>query len=158
MVKKLMVFPSSSGAVASGHWCRLWTCPSFCWPGESQSFAMFLSAFNTPIQREEPAEKMQPRWIGCPPRLLASRAAFWATSLLPLASANVVARLLFSWWSSKGWSGWRKEKLQPDGGFYCRNWDCETWGRNFLIIIFCSNRNLTTFWKFKLSPNFVSLF
>ncbi|TRZ23187.1 hypothetical protein HGM15179_003888 [Zosterops borbonicus] len=50
---------------------------------------------------ESVAKKVQPKWIGHPPKLLASKAASQATSLLPLAMANMIGRLLFSF-SSQG--------------------------------------------------------
>lgn len=80
----------------------------FCRPGESQlvlqqnvpkHYHILVCILDTLF--ESVAKKVQPKWIGHPPKLLASKAASQATSLLPLAMANMIGRLLFSF-SSQG--------------------------------------------------------
>lgn len=65
---------------------------------------------------------------------------------------HLMARLLFSWLSKKGWSVWRKWKLQPHGGFLCRNCGCGTWGCEELL-----NNGFLQQQKVKCSENASSL-
>lgn len=171
MVKKLMVFPSSSAAVASGHWFRLWTCPSFHRPGESQVVpqvgcdkALPCSCLHSthPFRETSQQKRCNPDGSG----VLQDNQSSWQPEL-PSEQHHSFPWLQQTWWPGSSFLGGQVKAEVVGEEKSCDQMvvstaetetvKCED-GRNFLIIIFCSSRNLTTFWKFKLSPNFVSLF